>query len=340
MTAAPTIRTFKEFRTALAAYRLPRIILTALDLDLFTAIGGRSWSIPLLAKKLLVSARGLEILCRNLACAGLLIKTGTRYRNSPLARKELNRKSPAYRWAYLDLLRNHWDDWSKLTRSVRLGRPVDDNDDPDEPAYRRRFTWAMHHRSSDVAPKVAAQVNLRGVSTLLDLGGGPATYALAFLKRNPTLRATVCDRAPALKVAREIAAAVPQGRRLSYLPLDFVSKPIPGRYDVIWFSNVLHIYSPEDNLRLFRKMRNALVPGGRLLIQDAFIHGKNGRDSNVEAALFAVTMLLFTERGNTYSVHDTTGWLRRAGFVTVQPVRMRKGSEDWNGGILEARKRP
>ena len=339
MKPAPAIRTFEEFRTALAAYRLPRIILTALDLELFTAIGGKSWSIPALARRLHVSARGLDILCRNLACAGLLVKSGGQYRNSPLAREELNRKSPAYRWAYLDLLRHHWDDWSKLTRSVRLGKPVDDNDDPDEPAYRRRFTWAMHHRSLDVAPKVAAQVNLRGAATLLDLGGGPATYALAFLKRNPALRATVCDRAPALKVAREIAASVPHGRRLSYLPLDFVSTAIPGRYEVIWFSNVLHIYSPEENQRLFRKMAKALAPGGRLLIQDAFLHDRSGLHPQ-EASLFAVTMLLFTDRGNTYSARETAAWLKRAGFGRVRTLTMKRKTEDWDGGILEATRRP
>jgi SAM-dependent methyltransferase len=335
MKPAASVRTFGDFRDVVATYRLPRIIFTALDLDLFTAIGAASWTVPSLAKKLRVSARGLDILCRNLACAGLLIKSGSRYRNSPLASGELNKKSPAYRRAYLDLLRNHWDDWSKLTRSVRSGRPVGDNDAPDEPAYRRRFSWAMHHRSLDVAPKVAGQVDLRGARTLLDLGGGPGTYALAFLKRNPALRATVCDRAPALAVAREIAATVPHGKRLSYLPLDFVAKPIPGRYDVIWFSNVLHIYSPEENRRLFRKMARALAPGGRLLIQDAFLHDANGLYPQ-EASLFAVTMLLFTDGGDTYSVRDTTAWLRQAGFGRVRTLRMRRGTEDWDGGILEA----
>lgn len=330
-----SIRTFEDFREAVATYRLPRIIFTALDFDLFSTIEGKAWTVPALAKRLRVSPRGLEILCRNLAAAGLLIKSGGRYRNSQLARRELNKKSPAYRWAYLDLLRGHWDDWSKLTRSVRLGKPGDDNDDPDEPAYRRRFTWAMHHRSLDVAPKIAAQVNLHGAKTLLDLGGGPGTYALAFLKRNPALRATVCDRAPALAVAKEIAATLPHGKQLSYLPVDFVKKPIPGRYDVIWFSNVLHIYSPEENQQLFRKMAKALAPGGRLLIQDAFLHDAKGLYPQ-EASLFAVTMLLFTDRGNTYSVHDTAAWLKRAGFAKVRPVRMKKRTEDWDGGILEA----
>jgi SAM-dependent methyltransferase len=338
MKPASPIRTFGDFRTVVATYRLPRIILTALDIDLFTAVGAKARTVSSLAKRLRVSTRGLEILCRNLACAGLLVKTGSRYRNSPLARKELNKKSPAYRWAYVDLLRGHWDDWSQLTKSVRRGRPVDDNDAPDEPAYRRRFSWAMHHRSLDVAPKIASQINLHGARTLLDLGGGPGTYALAFLKQNPSLRATLCDRAPALAVAKEIAATVPQGRRLSYLPLDFAAKPIPGRYDAIWFSNVLHIYSPEENQRLFRKMAKALAPGGRLLIQDAFLHDPNGLYPQ-DASLFAVTMLLFTDDGNTYPVRETAAWLKRAGFGRIRTLTMKKGTEDWDGGILEAAKR-
>ncbi|MBI4402469.1 MAG: methyltransferase domain-containing protein [Nitrospirae bacterium] len=328
------IRNFDDFRDVIFTYRLPRILLTALDLDLFTVMGARSWTIPALAKRLRVSVRGMDILCRNLACAGLLNKQGAQYRAGNLARTALNARSPAYRGAYLDLLRGQWEDWSQLTTSVRRGRPVE-HEAPDDPVYRRQFTWAMHHRSVEVAPKVAAQVHLRGARTLLDLGGGPGTYALAFLARNPALRATVCDRAPALEVAREIAGPLKYGRRLSYLPLDFVSRPIPGKYDVIWYSNVLHIYSPTQNKALFRKMAAALHPKGRLLIQDAFLLDRNGLYP-MEANLFAVTMLLFTEEGNTYGAAETARWLRETGFERIRRITLRKGTEDWEGGLLEA----
>jgi SAM-dependent methyltransferase len=103
-----------------------------------------------------------------------------------------------------------------------------------------------------------------------------------------------------LDVAKEIAATHRAGRRLSYLPLDFTKAPIPGTYDVIWFSNVLHIYSPEDNQAVFRRALAALNPGGRLIVQDAFLHDREGLFPE-EASLFAVSMLLFTDAGNTYS---------------------------------------
>jgi SAM-dependent methyltransferase len=331
----PPLKNFDAFRDVISTYRLPRIVFTALDLDLFTAIGSRAWTISTLAKRLHVSERGLDILCRNLASAGILVKQRQMYRNGPVAATTLNAKSPDYRRGYINLMRDQWTDWGKLTKSVRTGRPVEDDQSPDDAAYRREFSWAMHHRSVDVAPAVAAQINLKGVGTLLDLGGGPGTYALEFLRRNPTLQATVADRAPALDVAREIAAAVKHGRRLSYLPLDFLKDEISGRYDVIWFSNVLHIYSAQENQRLFKKMTRALNPGGRVLIQDAFLVDSDGLWPQ-ETNLFAVTMLLFTEEGNTYSLDETTRWLRKAGFNRVRPISLKKGTGDWEHGLLEA----
>lgn len=328
------ISTFGEFRDAISAYRLPRVLLAALEMDLFTVVGDRTWSVTALAKKLKVSERGIGILCRNLAAAGVLHKKGSVYRNSKLGATALNANHRAYRGGYLNLIKSHWTDWIRLTEAVRSGLPLD-HDAPDDPDYRRQFTWAMHHRTSEIAPAIAAQVHLGPAQTLLDLGGGPGTYALAFLTKNPRLRATVCDRAAALEVAGEIASTHKARRRLSYVPLDFSREPIPGSYDIIWYSNVLHMYSPKENQAIFRRVRAALMPGGRFIIQDALLHDRKGLYPT-EASLFAVSMLLFTEQGNTYTAADTAKWLKQAGFVGIKPVPIRKGTEDWEGGIVEA----
>lgn len=329
------ISTFDDFRDAITAYRLPRVLVAAIELNLFTAIGTDVWTIPDLARDMKVSERGLAILCRNLAMAGLLKKQGKIYRNSRLAATALNAGHPAYRGDYLRLITSHWADWGRLLESIKTGLPLD-HDEPDEPDYRRRFTWAMHHRTLETAPKIATQIGLRRARTLLDLGGGPGTYAMAFLAKNPALRATVCDRPAALDVAKEIASTHKAGARLSYMPLDLLTEAIPDTFDVIWYSNVLHIYSPQDNQALFLRALAALNPGGRFLIQDAFLHDREGLFPE-EANLFAISMLLFTERGNTYKAAETKSWLTDAGFERIKVVRMKKGTEDWEGGILEAR---
>lgn len=120
---------------------------------------------------------------------------------------------------------------------------------------------------------------------------------------------------------------------MSFLARNFVAEDLPGRYDVVWYSNVLHIYSPEQNWAVFRRVYAALASGGRPIIQNAFLQDSNGLYPE-EASLFAVSMLLYTERGNTYSRRETVERLRDAGIVRIRSLR--NGTEDWDGGLLEA----
>jgi len=330
------IRTFEEFRDTVFAFRLPRIILSALDLNLFTVMGNTSWTIRSLSKTLAADERGVEILCRNLVSAGLLVKKGTRYQSGKLGKTTLNANSPHFRGAYLDLMRRQWDTCSQLTNAIRTGKPVEDKE-PESPGYRCSFSWAMHQRSIKPANQVARQVDLKQARSLLDLGGGPGTYSLAFLAKNPKLRATVMDRPAALDVAKEIAASYKHGKRLSFVSVDFSQEKIPGTYDVVWLSNVIHIYSPAENTSLFKKIFSALNPKGRVFIQDTFLLDRMGLCPK-EANLFAVTMLLFTETGNTYKAQDVQRWLRLAGCKKPTIISLEKGTGDWDGILIAAQK--
>ena len=336
MTKQPTIRTLGELRDQVFTFRLPRILLSAIDLDLFSAMGKTSWTVRALSKKLRSSERGVDILCRNLASAGVLRKNGARYQNTRLGQTVLNKRSPQYSGAYLDLMQRQWDDWSQLSQSIRSGKPVEGKE-PETPKYRRSFSWAMHQRSIKPAKEVARQLNLRHARSLLDLGGGPGTYALEFLAANSPLHATVMDRKAALKVAKEIAGGCQHGKRLSYHAGDFFHDPINGVYDIIWVSNVIHIYSPRENTKLFKKLFSHLHPQGRLIIQDTFLMDPNGLVPQ-ETNLFAVTMLLFTDTGNTYKAKDVHGWIKSAGFRSVKNIRLKKGTGDWDGVLIQGTK--
>ncbi len=335
MNAQLPVRTMDDFRDVVYTFRLSRVIATAMDLDLFTHMGNRFCTPKSLARTLKASERGVEIILRNLKTAGLLTQRGTSYRVEKLGRTFLNRNSLDYQGAYLELVHRQWEDWAHLTDSVRTGKPVE-NDGPDDPDCRRSFTWAMHQRSVRPAKQVAAQLDLNNVQTLLDVGGGPGTYALEFLKKNSTLHAGIWDRQPALEVAREIAQPLRHGKRLSYYPGDLFENPVPGKFDVMWLSNVLHIFSPVENKTLFRKLKRALNPGGRILIQDTFLMNRSGCDA-LETNLFAVTMLLFTPTGNTYGAQDVQQWLKTSGLKKTRCLQLKKGTGDWDGVIIEGR---
>lgn len=329
-----SIQTFKQFRDTIYGFRLSRILFSALELDLFDRMNTRDWTIPQLARRVRVSQRGLAILCRILSSVGLLVTSRSRYRVTPFSQRYLQKTSPDFRGEYLLLLQGQWKEWSHLTDVIRTGGPLD-KQEPETSEYRRSFTWAMHHRSMQPAREVAQQIALNGAQFLLDLGGGPGTYALAFLKRNPTLQATIMDRHVALDVARTLAKQSASGARLTYQAGDFLKESISGNYDVVWYSNVLHIYSPAENVKIFRKIKRILRPGGRLLIQDTFLHDSKGLRP-LEANLFAASMLLYTDRGNTYSVQDIRAWLHRAGLTRSCVLHLKKGTGDWEGKLIEA----
>ena len=335
MNAQLPVRTMDDFRDVVYNFRLARVFATALDLDIFTHMGNRFWTPKALAGRLKASERGVEIILRNLETAGLLKRRGTSYGVEKVGRTYLNRNSPAYQGAYLDLVHRQWENWAQLTDAVRTGKPIED-DGPDDPKYRQSFTWAMHQRSEKPARQVAAQLDLNNARTLLDVGGGLGSYALEFLKKNPTLQAGIWDRAPALEVAREIAKPLRHGKRLSCYPGDLFDNPGPGKFDVMWISNVLHIFSPAENKTLFRKLKRALNPGGRILIQDTFLMNKPGFDE-LNTNLFAVTMLLFTPTGNTYSAQDVQQWLKACGLKKTRCLQLKKGTGDWDGVIIEGR---
>jgi len=322
-----------DFRDVVSSFRLARVCATALDLDLFTHMGQRFWTPKALARRVQASERGIDVILRNLETAGLLKRRGTAYGVEKVGRTYLNRISPAYQGAYLDLIQRQWENWAHLTDSVRTGKPIE-NDGPDDPDSRRSFTWAMHQRSEKLAKQVAAQLDLSKAKTLLDVGGGPGTYALEFLKKNPLLQAGIWDRAPALEVAREIANPLRHGKRLSYYSGDLFDNTVPGKFDVMWVSNVLHIFSPSENKTLFRKLKRSLNPGGRILIQDTFLMNKPGYDA-LDTNLFAVTMLLFTPTGNTYSEQAVRQWLKICGFPKTRCLQLQKGTGDWDGVGIE-----
>ncbi len=334
MVTAPKIRNFEEFREVVFSFRLPRILLTALDLQLFTIMTQKIWTIKSLAKSLRVSERGVEIICRNLSSVGLLHKRGSRYQSGSFGQRFLNQHSPYYRGAYLQLMRRQWDDWNQLTQAVKTGQPVEEKESETE-EYRRAFSWAMHERSMDSARQVARQLNLKHAFSLLDVGGGPGTYALEFLAKNPKLSATVFDRPAALDVAKDIAKSLRHGARLSYQAGDFLTDPIHGTYDLIWISNVIHIYSSSLNTRLFHRLRTHLNPGGRIFIQDTFLLDKEGLRP-LETNLFAVTMLLFTETGNTYRALEVESWLKKSGYKNPGRIKLQKGTGDWEGILIQA----
>jgi len=85
--------------------------------------------------------------------------------------------------------------WSRLDQAVAGGAPVvrKQVSKTDDEVQRESFLMGMFNLASMLAPGIAQQIDLSGRKRLLDLGGGPGTYAIHFCKQNPQLSGVVYD---------------------------------------------------------------------------------------------------------------------------------------------------
>ncbi len=309
-----------ELMNHLRGFQAGRIILTAHELDLFDHLGGETLDCETIARRLGASVRGSRILLDALVSLGLMIKTGDRYRNGRMARENLCRQGANQRRGTLDHFLGMAASWGQLPAAVRTGgRPTPREESViGDGEKNRSFIAAMAEMGRDNGRVLAANVDFSGRRLLLDLGGGPGAYASEILKKNPDMRAVVVDLPITVETAREFIARDPAGDRIQLKKADFFAPETPDLgegYDAALISNVLHVEGATENRTLLERVHDAMVPGGLLLIHESLIEPDRTRPP--DRALFAVNMLVHTERGNCYTFDEIRAWMLAAGFENI-----------------------
>ena len=179
----------------------------------------------------------------------------------------------------------------------------------------------MHNLARQVAPRAAAHVDLGGCRRLLDLGGGPGTYAIYFCLENPGLNAVVADLPATRPYAEKNIAEYGLSGRISFTPVDYTAEKISGQYDAAWLSQILHGEGPENCRNSLRKTVAALIPGGKILVHEFIL--SNTRAAPLFPALFSLNMLVNTESGRAYSEQEITEMLSESGAEQIKRLDFR-----------------
>ncbi len=290
-----------------------RVLLSAVELDLFGHLGEESLTARSLAAKLGTDPRATEILADALTALDLLKKEEDLYRNTPTSFKYLASQSPRFRGGGLRHMANLWKSWSRLTEVVRTGGP---GPAPWKDEDRTAFIQAMEHHAKGVAEKMAQDLDLAWARSLLDLGGGPGSFAIALVKANPQLSATVLDLPYALAIAKSAVEEAGLEERVTLKEGDFFTADLGQGYDLILISSIIHSLDEAENRLLLKRAREALRPGGMIAIRDFLVD--TTRTQPQQAALFAVNMLVNTRGGRTYHFEEISGWLKELGFLEIE----------------------
>ncbi|MDR1242869.1 MAG: methyltransferase domain-containing protein [Deltaproteobacteria bacterium] len=241
---------------------------------------------------------------------------------------------PEHSWAYLSrtseryvgfIIKHHahiMPGWVRLAEAVQSGRRQREisSSDTDDAEERENFLMGMFNIAVNQAEMVASALDLSGRKRLLDIGGGPGTYAVFFCKANPGMRATVFDRPTSKSFAGNVARRFGLHEFIDFAGGDFIADALPAGYDVAWLSHVLHGETPADAAKLVAKAAKTLNPGGLLAIQEFVLDDK--RNGPVHPALFSLNMLVGTSGGQAYTGAEISDMLQKAGAERIKRLEI------------------
>jgi predicted O-methyltransferase YrrM len=300
------------------AYWESRCLLAASRLGVFGTLGAGPRTAEEVAAALGLAPRATGLLLR--ACAGLgLVEEDERgFRNAPATQVFLVPGSPADLGDALRYAGDMWEAWGKLEAAVTSGEAVlaAEAYTGRDPERTRTFVHAMHRRALGAGQALVALVDLSGCERLLDVGGGPGTYAALFARRHPALRATVLDLPDVVALAGEILAVMGVADRVATLAGDYRTTAFPAHQDAIVMSGIFHRESEATCRDLVRRARAALAPGGRLVVSDVFTDP--GGATPAFAALFGLNMMLSAPDGGVHADASVAAWMEEAGFRSVE----------------------
>jgi len=309
---------FRQLMEFSRGFWISSILFSGVKLGIFDCIGGKGKHLSEIVEELRIDKRGGEILLNACAALGIIEKQGKAYRNSDLSSKYLVRSSPDYKGNLFMHSADMWRAWGELENAVRTGRPLESYEDRFLHNERRRvqnFILGMDQNAGELAEILSDCDEVRKATRMLDVGGGPGTYCRYFIKKNPQLRATILDLPLTLEVAKILIQKHGLEGKISTLEGDLLEDDFGSGYDLILISQILHSFSHDENRKIIEKAYKALVPGGAIMINEFALN--DTKTSPVDAALFAVNMLVNTERGATYTLNEIEGWLKQAGFKSI-----------------------
>jgi hypothetical protein len=316
-----------------------KTLAAAHEFDVFSRLSGTAGTtIAGLAEQLEIEERPAEMLLTGCAALGLLVKSGGRYGNSPLAEEFLVRGKPSYFGGWVQMLDQRlYSGWGKLTEAIRTNRPT--TWDPDrqdslfageDPQLLSVFWEAMHSLSTFTARTLGGAVDLGATGRLLDVGGGSGAFDIELCRLYPSMTATVYDLPPIAHIAAGKVANAGLSERIATVAGDFFADAgLPDGHDTILLSMILHDWAEDRCRAILQKCWAALPSGGQVIVAELLVNDE--RTGPAPAALMSLNMLVETE-GRNYTPAEYTRWLYDVGYQEVRTVRFEAPGA--NGAVI------
>jgi ubiquinone/menaquinone biosynthesis C-methylase UbiE len=313
----------ERIETALYGFMRSQLLITAVELDVFTPLAERPMTLPALAATLNLPERSLGMLLDGLVGLQWLQKSADgHYQLPPDVARYLVRSAPEFLGGLVNHCRNLSENWAQLTSVVQMDQPAGGAQGLD--AVESRFAELVQGlaiTNASTAHLLAERLKSLPYGRVLDVGGGSAVWSRPLVAQNPDSTGTVLDLPGVIPVARRAVAQDGLTERYTFVGADMEVWSFPPRaFDLVLMGHVCHTLGQDSLQALFYKLSATLTPGGHLAIID-FVPD-DARSQSGFPLVFGVNMLVATPEGNVYTGAQYRQWLTAAGFsgITVQPL--------------------
>ncbi len=306
------------------AYTAPLLVQTGVSLGVFDALENRTGTLDELAAKTGASRRGLAAVLNALVGIALLDRVDTsddsadwRYQLTPESEAFLVSSQPGYLGAFFqhggqDLI----PAWIKLPRVAKTGRPPRRvNQQKDGSKFFAEFVESLFPLSAPAAQALAEELKLsrkRKAFSILDLGAGSGVWGITLAKHAASAKILAVDWPDVLKTTRKVAKKHGVGKQLKTAAGDLLEADFGKDHLVATIGHILHSEGEARSRELLKRTFDALAPGGTVAIMEFLPNDQ--RSGPPLPLIFAVNMLLNTQKGDTFTFREISAWLKEAGF--------------------------
>jgi len=307
------------------AFWSSKVLLTAVDLGVFTALGERSMTGAELGKTLGLHPRAIHDFLDALVAMRFLQRDGDgaagRYSNCADTGLFLDRRQSTYLGGALEMFNARlYGFWNDLGTALKTGQPQNEIKQGREnmyetlysqPARLEQFLSAMSGLSRPHFEMLAEKYDFSRYQSVCDAGGASGLLSTVLARRHPHLRCVSFDLPAVEPIAQRCIAQAGLSDRVSTAAGSFLTHPLP-RADVITMGTILHNWDLKTKQHLVRLAYQALPAGGAFIALENLIDDE--RRTNTFGLLMSLNMLIEFPGAFDFSGAQFWGWCREAGF--------------------------
>lgn len=315
------------------AFWASKVLLTAVELDLFTILEDETLTASQLGKRLQLHPRGTYDFFDALVALKFLDRDGDgaegKYKNTPQTAAFLNKKSPAYIGGLPEMLNSRlFGFWNDLGSALKTGKPQNEVKRGGKPIFEElysnqttlgEFLDAMTGFQAANFSLLAEKFDFSKYKTVSDIGGALALLSRIVAARHQHLTLNSFDLPPVAPLAQDYINAAGMEERIKTISGDFFKDELP-RADVITMGNILHDWNLENKKILIKKAYNALPDGGAFIAIENLID--DARRENAFGLLMSLNMLIEFGDAFDYTGADFSEWCSEVGFKRFEFINL------------------